>query len=422
MNVVRLIIEREYRTRVRSKGWIVATVFGLVAIVALNFAPAIADTVFGGRQMRLAVVDETAAPGAGSSGYLERLRADLVETLSSGKQRYVVEPASAGSEELLDQVKSGAVDGFLLITRAGTEDSFKLTTLDTIGAAERSRLTSALSAARTYLRLEQRGIGAAEAQELFRPVSLETEVAGKGRDDGDAAGESWTLTYVLVLLFYMTLAIYGTYVAMGVIEEKSTRVVEIVVSTVRPFQLMIGKVLGLGFVALTQYALWLAAGFGLLAARGALTGVQVGPVSLRLANIDPWLLVAFGGLFALGFFSFAGLFAAGGSLVSRTEDAQQITGPITMVLVVVFFLAFYAMDNPESTGSVVLSMVPMTSPLIMFVRIAMGDPPAWQIAVSCALSLVAILVLIWLAGKIFRAGILLYGRRMSLAAVVKALR
>ncbi|MHB8869799.1 MAG: ABC transporter permease [Thermoleophilia bacterium] len=421
--MVRLIVEREYRTRVRSKGWIAATVFGLLAIVGLNFAPAIADTVFGGQQMRIAVLDETGDSVDGSSsGYLARLRADLVETLSNGKARYVVEPASVGPDEMLSQVLSGAVDGFLRITRAGGEDSFKLTTLDTIGSSERSRLTSALSAAKTYLSLERRGIGSAEALELFRPVSLETEVAGKGLDDGQTAGASWGLTYVLVLLFYMTLAIYGTYVAMGVIEEKSTRVVEIVISTVRPFQLMIGKVLGLGLVALTQYALWLVAGFGMLAARSSLTGMQVGPVSLRFADIDPWLLVAFGGLFALGFFSFAGLFAAGGSLVSRTEDAQQITGPITMVLVVVFFLAFYAMDNPESTGAIVLSMVPMTSPLIMFVRIAMGAPPVWQIAVSCGLSVVAILALIWVAGKIFRAGILMYGRRMSFAAVAKALR
>lgn len=172
---------------------------------------------------------------------------------------------------------------------------------------------------------------------------------------------------------------------MGVIEEKSTRVVEIVISTVRPFQLMIGKVLGLGMAALTQYALWVAAGFALLVARGALSGLEVGSVS-------------------------------------RAEDAGQITGPITMVLVVVLFLAVYSMDNPESTGAVVLSMTPMTSPLIMFVRIAMGDPPAWQIVVSCVVNLATILALVWVAAQVFRAGILLYGRRMSGRAVIKAFR
>lgn len=421
MNVVSLIVGREYRTRIRSKGWVVATVFGLVAIVALNFAPALLDTVFGGRQTRIAVLDRTASSEAGA-GYLERLQADLAETLDSGKPRYVLEPATAGPEEMSAKVTAGELDGFLLISEGDSGPVFKLTTLDAIGTGERSRLASALSAARTYMGFAERGISGAEVADLFRPVSLETEVIGKGRNADSAPGESWALTYVLVLLFYTTLAIYGTYVAMGVIEEKSTRVVEIVVSTVRPFQLMIGKVLGLGLVALTQYAVWLVVAFGLLAARGSLTGVEVGPVSLRFADISPGLLVAFGGLFALGFFSFAGLFAAGGSLVSRTEDAQQITGPITMVLVVVFLLAFYAMDRPESTGAVVLSLVPLASPLIMFVRIAMGAPPAWQVVLSCAISVIAILGLIWVAGKIFRAGILLYGRRMSLAAVVRALR
>lgn len=203
MNVVRLIVEREYRTRVRSKGWVIATVFGLIAIVGLNFAT-IADTVFGGRQVRIAVLDETASAGDTSSGYLERLRADLVETLAGGKPRYVVEQASADREGMLAQILSGAVDGFLLITDAGDQEAFKLTTLDTLGLAERSRLAAALSTARTFLDLEKRGIGGAEALELFRPVVLDTEVTGKGSDDGEIPGESWALTYVLVLLFYVT--------------------------------------------------------------------------------------------------------------------------------------------------------------------------------------------------------------------------
>ncbi len=430
MNVVRLIVEREYRTRVRSKGWIIATVFGLIAIVGLNFAPTIAETVFGGRQVRIAVLDETVAQAGATSGYLERLQADLVETLASGEPRYALERASADRAGMLAQVTAGTVDGFLLIyeadglliTEIDGRPKFKLTTLEALGLAERSRLTSALSGARTFLDLEKRGIGGPEALELFRPVVLDTEVVDIGRVEGEQAGESWGLTYVLVLLFYMTLIIYGQYVAMGVIEEKSTRVVEIIVSTVRPFQLMIGKVLGLGLAALTQYGVWVAAGFGLLAARGALSGLQVGPVSLKFAAIDPWLLVAFFGLFTLGFFSFAGLFAAGGSLVSRTEDAGQITGPITMALVVVLFMAIYSMDNPESAGAVLLSMAPLTSPMIMFVRIALGDPPAWQIVVTCVVSLTTILALVWVAAKVFRAGILMYGRRMSVRAVIRAFR
>ncbi|MCL5942637.1 MAG: ABC transporter permease [Actinobacteria bacterium] len=428
MSVVRLIVHREYATRVRGKGFIAATLFGLLAIVALNFAPALMDALAGSRQLQLAVVDRSGPAGA-PGFFFERLTADLTETLPGGRPAYVLRRVDMTPAEIEQRVAAGDSTAYLVVEREAGQGatatagySFRVVSAEALSGTDRGRLAAALTTAATFIRLQERGISAEEARTLFAPVRLESEVVGERPQDESAAAESWNLTYILVILLYMTIVMYGTYIAMGVIEEKSSRVVEVVVASARPFQLMMGKVLGLALVALTQYAVWLGAGFGLLAAREALTGMAVGPLTLRFANVHPGLLVAFLVFFVLGFFTYAGLFAAGGSLVSRSEDAQQITLPLSILIVAAFFLGFYAMDKPDAPLSVALSMVPLLSPIIMFVRVAMGDPAAWQVALSVLLSLGSIGLFVWVAAKVFRVNLLLYGRRVGFSAVVKALR
>jgi ABC-2 type transport system permease protein len=185
---------------------------------------------------------------------------------------------------------------------------------------------------------------------------------------------------------------------------------------------MIGKVLGVGLTALVQYVIWLAAGGAVLLLRGSGMAVNVGGLKVQLSAVDPWVLLAFVVFFLLGFFSYAALFAAGGSLVSRTEDAQQISTPVILPLLVIFIIAVWALSNPDRPLAVVLSMVPLASPIMMFVRIGVDSPPLWQVAVAVVVNLGTIGALIWLAAKVFRAGVLLYGRRVGLSAVLKALR
>ena len=421
-----LIIQREFRTRVRTKGFIGATIIGLVAIVALNVAPALLESVFGGKQITIAVVDPGSSATDGGETLLDRLQAQLPDTLPNGERRFVLIKAAGDRASLEQQVRAGAIDAYLVAPPSSpggpASARFEFVALDSAGAINQSRLTAALNSATVYLRLRAQGLTTADVQAAFVLVQLDARSLDAGAAAGGVSGATWGLTYALVLLLYTTIAIYGTYVAMGVIEDKSTRVVEILISTTRPFPLMVGKVVGIGFVALLQYAVWIGAGLLLMAARGSLSTVEVGPVSLSFTGIDPWLLAAFGVCFILGFFAYAALFAAGGSLVSRSEDAQQITGPLTIILVVVFFIALYAMEHPDGSVTQVLSMVPLVSPIVMFVRLAMGAPAAWQVAVALVLQVAAIFGLLWIAGRIFRAGVLLYGTRLSLSVVARALR
>ena len=429
MSTVWLIIRREFNHRVRSRGFLLITVVGLLAIVGLSFAPSLIDSATGGKQLSLVVADRT------GKGFYGRLLAELPDRLPSGGLRYLLVESSASTPDLDAQVRQGTFDGYILVstgvgtgvgaTGTGTSQAYRATVSmkSALPAADQARLQSALSAAAVYLRLQDRGIGGQEAAQLFTPVTVQTQVLSvSGTRSGRTGSESFALTYVLVLLLYMTVAVYGSYVALGVIEEKSSRVVEILLSAARPFQLMIGKVLGVGLTALLQYAVWLAAGGAVLLVQGAGDSVNVGGLHVQLSAVDPWVLLAFVVFFLLGFFSYAALFAAGGSLVSRTEDAQQISTPVILPLVLIFFIATWAISNPSHPLSVVLSMVPLASPILMFVRIGVDSPPLWQVAVAIVVNVGTVGALIWMAAKVFRAGVLLYGRRVSLAAVAKALR
>ncbi len=423
MRTVWLIVRREFNHRVRSRGFLLITVIGLLAIVGLSFAPSLIDSATGGKELSLVVADRT------GKGFYGRLLAELPDRLPGGGLRYLLLESSAPTPDLETQVRQGMFDGYILISadpaRSGASQAYEsiVSTKDALPAADQARLQAALSAAAVYLRLQERGIGSQEAAQLFSPVTVQTQIlSGNGTRSGRTSSESFALTYVLVFLLYMTVAVYGSYVALGVIEEKSSRVVEILLSAARPFQLMIGKVLGVGLTALLQYAVWLAAGGAVLLFRGLGNSVSIGGLRVQLSAVDPWVLLAFVVFFLLGFFSYAALFAAGGSLVSRTEDAQQISTPVILPLVLIFFIAVWALSNPSHPLSVVLSMVPLASPIMMFVRIGVDSPPLWQVAVAIVVNVGTVGALIWMAARVFRAGVLLYGRRVSLSAVVKALR
>jgi ABC-2 type transport system permease protein len=439
MNVVWLLVKREFTVRVRARGYLLFTIVGLLGIVGVAFAPAIIQATESGSQLALAIVDQTGAgSGAvagGSTGrdlFFQRLQADLVDRLPNSKIRYLLSASQAPIAELDAQVKEGRLNGYILISGESAESASTslppryhavLVSKKALADRDAARLGAALSSAATYVRLDQRGVTGLEADGLFAPVDMQTRVLSTTGNASEAnRTQSAALTSVLMVLLYMTVVIYGSYVSLGVIEEKSSRVIEILVSTVRPFQLMAGKVLGVGLTALSQYAIWMVAGVIVLVLQSTAGGLQLGGLELNLTAISPAVLASFVLFFLLGFFTYAAVFAAAGSLVSRTEDAQQVNTPVLMPLVVVYVASIWAMGNPDAPLAVVLSLVPFASPIMMFVRIGMGHPASWQIAAAVVINVATVGALVWVAAKVFRAAILLYGRRVSLSAVFRALR
>jgi ABC-2 type transport system permease protein len=211
---------------------------------------------------------------------------------------------------------------------------------------------------------------------------------------------------------------YGITVMRGVIEEKSSRIVEVIASSVKPTQMMMGKLIGIGLVGLTQYAIWV----GSAAAITAFGASMVASRGLTMPKLPISLLIYFVIFFLLGYFLYATLYAMVGAMVSTEEEAQQAQMPVTMLIVVPMLLFGMVMNNPSSGMSIGLSMVPFFAPTLMMMRISLVNPPMWQVLTSIGGMVVAILAAVWLAARIYRVGILMYGKRPSIAELGRWLR
>jgi ABC-2 type transport system permease protein len=220
----------------------------------------------------------------------------------------------------------------------------------------------------------------------------------------------------------MALIMYGNMVASGVAEEKSSRIMEVMVSTVRPVELMLGKIIGVGSLGLLQYFIWIGTGLvmnsmGRAGAIAALLGS-----SGQLSSIPLDIVMWFGLYFILGYFFYASIFAAAGALVSRVEEVSQVVSIIMMLIIVGFFAAYISFLNPNSTLAVVTSLVPFTAPMVMFARIVLGSPGLIEVIASVLIMLVSVFLGAWFSGKIYSIGILLYGKRPTLRQVIRLVR
>jgi ABC-2 type transport system permease protein len=228
VNIIGVIIRREFNTRVRSRGYLAATVLGVLAIIVLFIAPSIFRAVSGGQQIKLAVLDETGR-------FYSRLTADLTEKLDNGKPVFLLTQATGAEADRIADVKDGRLPAVLVIKSAPASGSGSssagagvqnyeatLVTKDSPGATDVARLASELTAVATHLRLQGLGIPSDQVTQVFQPVTLVSQLVGTGPNSGAQASTNWALTYVLLLILYMTTLLYGVYVAMGVIEEKST--------------------------------------------------------------------------------------------------------------------------------------------------------------------------------------------------------
>ena len=248
-------------------------------------------------------------------------------------------------------------------------------------------------------------------EELFKPIrvqAIKVGAAGKERDTGGAFG----LVFGIGFVMYVSILMYGQVVLGAVIEEKETRIAEILFSSVKPFTLMMGKLVGVSLVALTQSTIWGLAfsvfalyGVNLLASRGIKANIPSVPFSH---------FIYFGLFFLLGYFIYATIYALVGSMVTTAQEGGQLAMPIIFILVVSFYLFFPVSRSPDSTLAFWLSMIPFSAPVAMLVRIVTQTPPFWQIALSLCIGFSWVLVIMWIASRVYRVGMLMYGKRASL--------
>jgi ABC-2 type transport system permease protein len=384
-----LVAAREYQLRVRSKAFVISTLVIMAAVVVMIVLTAVLQDDDDRRRLDVGVVDASGALSQQLVDVGDQLDTDVrVERFTSG----------AAAEQA---VRDGDVD----VSVVGEE----LVWETDAGSVDSAIVRSALQNAVVIDRADALGIEPSTLDDLLAPVPAEDRFLEP--EDRDRSVRIATATVGVILLF-LAIQSYGNLVLQGVIEEKSSRVVEVLLNHVRPRQLLAGKILGLGALGLTQLVLVL------VSAMGALFAVR----GIDVPNVPLDGLLWFGVWFLLGFGLYATAFAMGGSLVSRQEDAASVVTPISIPFIGSYFASFAIASSPDSTFARVLSIVPVTAPMAMPVRLAAGDPSWVDVAASLALTVAAIYLLVRLAGRVYSRNVLRTGARVPWGAALRAAR
>ncbi len=412
-----VVAKREYLERVKKRSFFIGTIMGPVLMGAMIFVPALLLERGPLQRVDIAVVDLT-------NSLFPRLSQALNDTLPSGEKVFALIEEQATEAELdvvkkrlNEQIEVGTLEGYIVIptdaVEAGKITYFgrKVSNLRTL-----QRLERAMNEAILYKRLSQAGLDYGRIQNLMAGVKLETVQVLKGSERQGDFEQAYLSTTIFIMMLYMTILLWGMAVQRSIIDEKNSRIVEVLLSSLKPLDLMTGKILGVGAVGLTQYAIW--AAFALGASAYLLSsGMYAG-----IAAISGTTIAFFVIFYVLGFLFYATLYAAIGAVCNSDQEAQQLQTPITMCLAFTIVVSMAIMQNPDGRFATVFSMIPFFAPIMMFMRINILTPPIWQIAASVAILAASIYAAGILSAKIFRVGILMYGKRPDLREIAKWLR
>lgn len=410
------VLRREYLSRVQTKAFWISTALVPTLLVAMMVLPAWFMRRTGG-EFRVAVVTADAEL---AREITERTQEHAAARTGPGRMTVTIErvepapDAAAQRLELKRRVAGKELAGIVWLPETGiAKGEVEYLSINVTAVRLVSELESVVSTAVTKRRLIDAGVDRARLEALTRRVNMRPVRIGEDlRETAEAAFEkSFALSYVLTFTVYMTLIFYGYYVMRGVIEEKSSRIVEIIVANVRPMELMVGKIFGVGAVGLTQYLIW-----AIVAINVGATGVVAGAAG-SAPLVDPKLLVFFVVFFVMGYFQYAALYAAVGAAFNTEEEAQQTQSLMSLILVPSMVLMFPVMASPDATFAVVVSLVPIFSPVLFFTRMTVQMPPVWQTALCLALMLVSIFVIARFAAAVYRVGILMYGKKPTLGDI-----
>jgi ABC-2 type transport system permease protein len=318
-------------------------------------------------------------------------------------------------EATLKGIETGKITGYLLLKEVDGKLEAVYTAKNIVDFSINRKIESTIQKAVSRLALKNKGFTDDEIAMLEKPIELKTQkISGSSQGDKGALSE-FLLAYVMVMLIYGTLLTYGITVMSSVMEEKSSKVMEVLIASVKPFELMVGKVVGIGLVAFTQYLIWAVVVF-------ALSAMSLQYNAKFQFDLSPMLLVYFVLYFVLGYLIYATLYAAVGSAFENPQDAQSLTTPITFLIIIPIVAMNYVISKPDSVASVILSLVPFFSPILMMGRLTITDVPLWQVLLSIGLMVGTFYAVMLFSAKVYRIGVLMYGKKPSLAEVLKWLK
>ena len=437
---IALIAGYEFKKRVRQRSFIIVTIVILVLVILGACVPTVIEyfTATSTTQTRIAVANNAGTIAGMNDDALSRYIGTALNgtaTQSSGKPPYAISVTPTGSStgSLQQQVKNGDLSILLVFDRAAngemrvtyyTNANPSSLTADP-QLAQIQALVGQLSIADKASRL---GLTPAQTASLFVPPGFSVVHTGQSQAARSAAEAvtGYILAYVGVLLIFMSVYLYGYGVATGVAEEKSSRIMEILVNAATPFQLMVGKIVGIGAAGLSQMAAFVIVGIGALLLqtplKALLLGSSAGGLNLDITGASVTMLALVLVYFLLGFLLYATLFAATGALIKRQEELQNAVQPVMWLFTIGYLVSFIGISSPDAAWVKVISYIPFWTPTAMLMRIGMGNVAWWEIVMTVALMLAAIYLCAVISARIYRYGVLMYGQKPGLRQLVKLVR
>ena len=431
------IIKHEYFLKVKTKAFIISTILGPFLLLLVIAVPAtVAYLSEGTTARKVAIKDHTG-----------RFADKIIKTDSE-----VFLKSNLSEEELKKEVKTEKFDSYVIIPN-DFMDKGKATLYSVGGGGlgfkqKIERSLDRIYRQELYADAKKQGKDTTLLKRYLNAVSIESFDVSKKEAKEDTSDIVAIIGYFLGIAIYAMMLMYGAQVLRGVVEEKANRIVEVIASSAKPFEIMFGKVIGIGAVGLTQVMVWAIAFIVILIAGGSILesimGVPdtmaqsmpqgmpqgVSPEQMQILNkfeaiksdFSIWHGIGFVFYFLAGYFIYSSLFAAIGSAVDQEQDAQQLQGPIMIPIILPILIIFNVLQNPEGILAVILSLIPFFTPILMTVRMVATDVPVWQLALSVVLLILTFLGTLWVAAKIYRVGILMYGKKPKFKDLIKWIR
>lgn len=430
-----VVLKREYLSRVKNKGFWIATLAVPLFASAVTILPTLLMSKSHTSQT-IVVVDAT------GQGVAEALKTQMAKTAAAKSKEAAAAPArrpAKGDSRLADftieaqtpaadpqaqrneldaRVRNGKgkVDAWMWLGPGVLKDeAAEYHARNTTNFLTQDTLRGDLSEVVRRVRLRQAGVDPARMEELTKRVELDAkQVPGTGTSGGGIAGLIFAV--VLFFLLYMSILMWGQQVMTGVLEEKGTRVIEVLISAITPFELMMGKLLGICFVGMTQLAIWLGTVL-VLTAPGIVATLAFLPAGMTMPTLTIGMMLNLAFLFILGFFAYATFYAAIGASFNNLQEAQQVASVAVVFIVAPVMVLNQIINDPSSTTAVAMSLFPLFTPLIMPLRIAIEMPPFWQLALAYVLTFSFVIGMIWICSRIYRVGILMYGKKPTIQEI-----
>lgn len=430
MNKTWLILQREFKTRVRKKSFIIMTILGPILSAALFILPAYLATLPEDNRT-IMVLDEP-------------VLMDFDKGKEDVKFRYLP-PDQFDLDRAKDFFSKQDDYAFLYIPTGTNPDpdviarNVILFSKGDVNIGVENYVEDLLEKYIQREKLKAQGVDPTILAQTKSNVKLRTVNMDEGGETASLAPVKMGIGYIAGFLIYLFVFVYGAQVMRGVIEEKTSRIVEVMISSVKPFQLMAGKIFGLAAVALTQFLIWVIFGIGLylvavnfilgneidaanVASQGMMTPENDNMIFSIINTIDainfPYIIGCFIFYFLFGYLLYAAMFAAIGSAVDKESDTQQFMFPVSLPLIAAIIVLIRALDNPDGNIAFWFSMIPLTSPIVMMARVPFNIP-IWQLALSMTILIASFVFMTWLAGRIYRTGILMYGKKPTFKELLK---